>query len=212
MKLSTKQKDALMEIINIGFGQAARSLGRMVNRQVLLDAPYVDIIPINELEGALSELAESSLLTVHQLFSGELSGDMILLFDTFSAPRLATLFSQGQNLEDMEDSASSVIEDLDYIDPLTELGNIMLGAFASSFGNLLHIQIRFSVPEMHKLSLLSMLETIKIGEEEMRYAVIVRIYFRLIEEEIQSRMLIVMGIDSLESLFKAIKAEGFLAS
>jgi chemotaxis protein CheC len=210
MNLSAIQKAALMELINIGFGQAARSLGSMVNRQVHLDAPYLEVIPISNLDSALYELADTSVLTIHQFFSGELSGDMMLLFDARSTPRLAQLFKHGQDGDTRVKSDCDTSEEADDIDCLTELGNILLGAFASSFGNLLHIQIRFTVPELKKDSLLSMLESIKMGNEEVRYAVIIRIFFRLIEDDIESRMLIVMGVSSLEALFKAIEKQGFI--
>lgn len=208
MNLSEKHRDALMEIINIGFGQAARSLGLMVNRQVLLEAPYVEVIPITELENALSELADSSLLTVHQMFSGELSGDMMLLFEAKSAPKLVKLFNRGLTQKLTEEEHSKSVN----VDELAELGNILLGAFAGAFGNLLHIQIRFAVPALHKVSLLSMLDSLKVGKEELRYAVVVRIFFRLVEDDIESRMLIVMGVASLEALLRAIESEGFLAT
>lgn len=210
MKLSDKHRDALIEIINIGFGQAARSLGVMVNRQVLLDAPSVEVIPLTELDKALSEMAESSLLTVHQLFSGQLSGDMMLVFDDQSAQKLVRLIEKSQNQGLNEKSGSSDTVTGEFIDSLIELGNILLGAFAGSFGNLLHIQISFAVPELKKVSLLSMLESIKLGKEELRYAVVVKVFFRLVEDDIESRMLIVMGVASLEALFRAIEAEGFI--
>jgi chemotaxis protein CheC len=153
-------------------------------------------------------LVDSSLLTVHQMFSGELSGDMMLLFEAKSAPKLVKLFNRGltQKLTDEENLKS------DNVDELAELGNILLGAFAGAFGNLLHIQIRFAVPALHKVSLLSMLDSLKVGKEELRYAVVVRIFFRLVEDDIESRMLIVMGVASLEALLRAIESEGFLAT
>jgi chemotaxis protein CheC len=209
MDLKTNQKDALTEIINIGCGQAARSLSMMVNKRVILEAPSVDIVPIYQLTTALTELEDSSLLTIHQLFSGAITGDMMLLFDMESAPRLLKMFYEQQALYTTR-GESSPTTDSDNYESLTELGNILLGAFAGSFGNLLHIQIRFAVPELHKISLISMLDSLKVGKEELRYAVVVKIFFRLLDEDIQSRMLIVMGVASLETLFEAIEEQGFI--
>jgi chemotaxis protein CheC len=211
MILKPNQRDALTEIINIGCGQAARSLGLMVNRRVVLEAPTLDIVPLTELESALSEMGDSNLLTVHQLFTGTMSGDMMLLFEADSVPRLFKLVSeQHPSILSAEEHGSIDSRKPDYYESLTELGNILLGAFAGSFGNLLHVQIRFAVPKLHKVSLISMLDSLMVGYEELRYAVVVKIYFRLMEDDIESRMLIVMGIASLEELFKAIAEQGFI--
>jgi chemotaxis protein CheC len=207
MKLRDDQKDALGELINIGFGQAAYALARIVEQRVILEAPDINIVPLRELGNTLEDMGDERLLTIHQLFSGKLSGDMMLLFDLDSALKLTRLLNNKyqRKIEKFPDTLEASA-----FDSLSEIGNILLSAFAGSFGNLLHIQISFAVPQLHKVSLLSMLESLVVGENEIRYALVVKIFFRLVEDDVQSHMLIVMGIHSLENLFQAMVEEGFL--
>ena len=49
MELTAVQRDALTELINIGFGRAAASLSRLTGYRVLLDVPSVSIHPMERL-------------------------------------------------------------------------------------------------------------------------------------------------------------------
>jgi chemotaxis protein CheC len=48
MKLTAVQEDALIELLNIGFGRAAASLSQLTGHRVLLEVPHVTIHPIDE--------------------------------------------------------------------------------------------------------------------------------------------------------------------
>ena len=43
MELSPVQQDALVELLNIGFGRAAASLSQLTGHRVLLDVPQVTL-------------------------------------------------------------------------------------------------------------------------------------------------------------------------
>ena len=48
MELNTVQHDALVELLNIGFGRAGASLSKLTQQRVLLDVPHVAIHPITQ--------------------------------------------------------------------------------------------------------------------------------------------------------------------
>ena len=48
MLLTDKQSDALAELINIAFARTAASLSELSGHRVLLNAPGVDVVPIDE--------------------------------------------------------------------------------------------------------------------------------------------------------------------
>ena len=52
MKLTAVQEDALIELLNIGFGRAAASLSQLTGHRVLLEVPHVTIHPIDELSAS----------------------------------------------------------------------------------------------------------------------------------------------------------------
>ena len=51
MELTAVQQDALIELLNIGFGRAAASLSQLTGHRVLLEVPQVTIHPIDEVAG-----------------------------------------------------------------------------------------------------------------------------------------------------------------
>src|SRR5262249_6091664 len=170
MLLTEKQKDALGEVINIAFARAAASLSELSGHRVLLDAPGIDVIPIHEVSAALSKFIKAEVVTVHQIFSGPVTGDALLLLADRGARTLTDLVcapplpSIGLDEADRE--------------ALTEVGNILLNACLGVFGNLLHVHVTFSMPRLYLENLDKMLRSITIGSEDLRFGVVVSTEFR----------------------------------
>lgn len=202
MLLSEQQRDALSELINIGFGRAASALSILVGQRVLLEAPLVNLFPITQMGEALDSLSGDEITTVHQVFSGKLSGDAMLLMDTTSATALVDLLSGGigqpRKMTDQDRET------------LRETGNILLNAFTGSFGNLLHVHISFAVPRLHYDSLQNMMTSLMIDQRELEYALIVRVNFRVIQGDVSGYVIIVMGIQSFEALMDAMRVSGYI--
>ena len=79
MDLSTDQQDALIELINIGFGRAAAALSKLTGHRVQLEVPQVAMCPMEEMAERLRPLLGNELATVHQIFSGPVGGDALLV-------------------------------------------------------------------------------------------------------------------------------------
>ena len=203
MFINSTELDALSELINIGFGRAASALSTLVGRRVLLEAPQVSVYPISELEKTLIDLNNDELTNVHQIFKGKLAGDAMLLMEAYSASILVDLLSGGPGRPHTITASDR--------ETLVEAGNILLNAFIGSFGNLLRVHITFTVPRLKLESLREILNALSIDNLEVEYAMIVKTHFRLAQGDVRGYMVIVMGIQSLETLFEAMKAEGYLA-
>jgi chemotaxis protein CheC len=93
---------------------------------------------------------------------------------------------------------------------LVETGNILLNAFMGSFGNLLRVHITFTVPHLRQEYLREILTTLGSNNQDIEYALVVRIQFHLTQGDISGYVIIVMGISSIETLVHAMRAEGFL--
>ncbi len=203
MMLTPTQKDALGELINIGFGRSANALSMLVSQRVVLEAPEVDIFPTAELKTVLKPLSDNEIVNVHQVFRGKLAGDAMLLMNSSSASILVEMLSGGAG-------ASHELTPIDR-EALIETGNILLNAFIGSFGNLLKVHITFTVPHLQLESLKSILDTLAVGDREIEYALVVKIQFRLIQGNVTGFVIIVMGIESLEALFNSMRSEGYIA-
>jgi len=200
MILNENQKDALSELINIAFSRTTASLSELTGNRIILEPPKVDIVPIDELQDRLLKEINGDVATVHQIFSGPVSGDALFLLDHQGAIKLASLIS-GVDLE------------VDYMTPslkevLMEIGNILLNACLGMFGNLLQLHITFSVPKIHLESLDVMLDTLIISQQELKYALIAITQFKVRDSSIKGYLVIVLGVSSLERLLESLEKIG----
>src|SRR5947209_8196662 len=120
MQLTERQNDALAELINIAFSRTAASLSELTGSRILLDVPKVALYPVDELSARLAEFLPSELASVHQVFTGPLTGDALLLLNYEGAVMLTDLLTDGAVKSNrLNESAREV---------LAEAGNILLNA------------------------------------------------------------------------------------
>jgi chemotaxis protein CheC len=88
---------------------------------------------------------------------------------------------------------------------LTEVGNILLNACLGTFGNLLHVQVSFSVPHLNLDTLHHVLQSLLINSEGLRYALVVQAGFKLKDAEVTGYLVIVLSVASLDRLIRAVE-------
>lgn len=198
MDLTPTQQDALKELLNIGFGRAAASLSQLTGHRVLLEVPAVSIHPLAELKNALSHVITEDVASVHQIFSGPVAGDALLVLNHRAAGILKQLLTDDPPLPLHVDASAREV--------LTEVGNILLNACLGTFGNLLNVQVSFSIPHLDLDTLQGVLQSLLINREGMRYGLLVHAGFRLRDAEITGYLVIVLSVASLDRLIKAVEA------
>ena len=197
MELTALQQDALVEVINIGFGRAAASLSKLTGQRVQLEVPQITMCPIAELGERLRPMIQSDVASVHQIFSGSVAGDALLVIDQHSAAILKELLTNEPALPlEIDASAREV---------LTEIGNILLNACLGTFGNILKVKVSFSVPHLTLDTLESVVGSISVDRQGLRYALIVHSHFRLRESSLTGYLVIVLGVGSIELLIRALE-------
>lgn len=197
MTLTEVQKDAVTELVNIAFSRTAAALSEITGNRVELAAPEVSAHPISGLLPALGRFVRGEVATVHQIFGGPVSGDAFLLLDIEGAARLVSLLADaGAPTTQMGASAREV---------LAEIGNILLNACLGVFGDLLQVRFTFAVPRLHLDSLGSMLDSLVIGVDEIRHALLVGARFRVRASEVTGCMVLVLGVSSLDLFVQAIE-------
>jgi chemotaxis protein CheC len=197
LELTPAQHDALIELLNIGFGRAAASLSELTGHRVLLDVPNVSVHPIEELTAALRQVVEDEVASVHQIFSGPVGGDALLILDHRAAGMLKELLTNEPPLPlPIDPSAREV---------LTEVGNILLNACLGTFGNILKVQVSFSVPHLNLDTLHEVMRSLLINREGLRYALVVHAGFKLRDAEVRGYLVIVLSVASLDRLIRAVE-------
>jgi chemotaxis protein CheC len=197
MQLNERQNDALTELINIAFSRTAASLSELTGHRVVLDVPKVAIYPVSELSARLSMFLPAELASVHQVFTGPLTGDALLLLNYDGAVTLTELLTdEALQSHRLNESAREV---------LTEVGNILLNACLGVFGNLLQVRVSFSVPRLHLETLDGLIRSLVIDKEELRYALVVYTAFRVRDSAISGYLVIALSVVSLDRLIQEVE-------
>jgi chemotaxis protein CheC len=196
MQLTAYQQDALTELINIGFGRAAASLSKLTGHRVILEVPKIGTYEIGEVADILGPVLGGDIASVHQIFSGPVSGDALLILDYPAAVMLKELLT--------DEPALPLPFDASAREALTEVGNILLNACLGTFGNLLKVQVSFSVPRLTLESLRGVLESLAVDHEELRYAIVIHAAFRLRDSAVTGYLVMVLGVASLDRLLRTL--------
>ena len=197
MQLTSVQQDALVELLNIGFGRAAASLSQLTGHRVLLDVPQVTLHEIGEVTEALGRVVRGPVASVHQIFTGPVSGDALLILDEPGAAILKELLTSEPALPLPIDASAREV--------LTEVGNILLNACLGTFGNLLKVQVSFSVPHLNIEHVGAILESLMVGQQGIRYALVVHAAFRLRDTQVTGYLMIVLSVASLDRLMRGVE-------
>jgi len=191
MELTASQNDALTELINIGYARAAAALSDLTGHRISLEVPEVAIHLMSDIKDRLSRVIKGEVASVHQVFSGPLRGNAILLLDREAALLLNGLLTDRANSAELDGAAREVI---------TEVGNIVLTACLGAFGNLLKVQVSFTVPYLQVESVHRVLSSITVGGNELEYALVIHTRFQMRASNVIGYLVIILGVTSLETL------------
>ncbi|HVS53162.1 MAG TPA: chemotaxis protein CheC [Opitutaceae bacterium] len=197
MELTTSQKDALTELINIGYGRAAGALSELTGYRVTLEVPRITMHRIEQITPLLAHLIEGEVASVNQIFSGPIAGNALLMLDEHAAAMLSRLLSDDDSMGNSLDANGREI--------ITEVGNILLNACLGVFGNLLRVQVTFAVPRLEVNSAGRVLESIAVGGEELRYGLMIHTRFHLRASNVTGYMIIILGITSLDRMLRELE-------
>lgn len=136
--LSPKQKELLERIIKLSTDSSAVALSEMTNRSIFLQSPRLDVISLDAITN-IAGGAESTAISACLTFSGEISGNMLLLFPGNSAFKLINqvLREDSEGIEELNEMATSV---------LGEVGNLVNSYFLSTLSDYVGLDLRPSSP------------------------------------------------------------------
>jgi len=138
--LNNMQIDVLREIGNIGAGNAATALAKIINKKVNMEVPKVKILEfkdVNEMLGGAENLVAGILLKV----TGDLKGSILFMMDIKAAHILVNIL-MGKPVDNVEEFGE--IE----FSALKEVGNILAGSYLSALSSLTKLMIMPSVPDI----------------------------------------------------------------
>jgi len=138
--LNSMHIDVLKEIGNIGAGNAATALAKMLNKRIDMEVPKVKILEfkdVNEILGGAEILVVGILLRI----TGDLSGYIMFILE-YNAAHLLVNILMGKPSSDLNEFSELEAS------ALKEIGNILAGSYISALSSLTNLKISPSVPDM----------------------------------------------------------------
>lgn len=188
--LSAVEHDALTELVNIGVGRAANSLRELVDEEVCLTVPSLEIISREEAVLIIRQGNSYPLIAVRQGFQGEFSGCALLIFPEPNSLELVRAVTRGElSLDDVLELEQEA---------LAEIGNVILNGCMATIANLLERNLTMSLPEIIRGSGANIFELSPSGADDG--ILFIRINFSVKDRKISGYVAIVMDFFSLAAL------------
>lgn len=131
--------DVLRELGNIGAGNAATALARMLNKRVDMDVPEVKILEFKEVSDIMG--AETIVVGILLNVSGDMDASIMFLLEHEAAHILVNML-MGRPVDDKNE-----FTEID-MSALKEIGNILTGSYLSALSALTNLRLIASVPDM----------------------------------------------------------------
>lgn len=137
--LNSLQIDVLREIGNIGAGNAATALSKMISKRIDMDVPKVNILEFKD----VAELVggpEAEVVGIYFKVTGDITGSIMFLMDKNSSKQLTNLL-----MSKVDDT--DILDDMD-LSALQEMGNIISGSYLSALSSLTGLKLIVSIPSL----------------------------------------------------------------
>lgn len=131
--------DVLKELGNIGSGNAATALAKIIDKKVDMNVPQVNVMEFNDVADILGG-AETTVVGIYFEMSGDVLGNIMFCLDFKSAKNLVDIiFSREKNDKDLSEMDISA---------LSEVGNILAASYVNSLSSLTGLKLKISVPSI----------------------------------------------------------------
>jgi len=193
--LTELERDALAELSNVAMARAATSLRQMVQTEVLLSVPSVQIMTPDEAAEIVGKPDNPNLVAVRQDFSGPFAGRALLIFpEATSLELVRAVAGQQLAIEDIVD-----LED----EALAETGNIILNSWVATLANLLKKRLTMSLPMVIRRDRHHIFESAK---PDVAVILFLHIKFDIRSKQIGGYVALMMDVPSIGEL-RALIAE-----
>jgi chemotaxis protein CheC len=142
-KLNSFQIDVLKEIGNIGAGNAATALAKMLRRKVDMDVPKVKVLKFQEVSEILGR-ADIPVVGLLLRVTGDIKGSIMFILENEAARIWVNILMGKTHAERNECLKFDEIE----ISALNEIANIISSSYLSALSTLTGLNIMPSVPEL----------------------------------------------------------------
>jgi len=188
--------DVLKEIGNIGAGNAATSLAKMLNKKIDMDVPQVKLLEFKDVPSLIGG-EENLIIGIYFNLEGDLTGSFMFLLDKESALGLLNMIMPMEFTE-FDEMCNSALK---------EIGNILSGAYISSLASLTNLEISISVPfiSYDMAGAILSVPAIQFGMVSDNVLIVENNFFEDDKfDSIKGYFLLVPDLDSYDTLLKSL--------
>lgn len=136
--MNLQELDVMREIGSIGTSHAATALSKMIQKEIRISIPEVNVLGYDDAVNRIGNIEEVVAATLVEM-NGDVNGVMLFLFNlefanTVLEKLLGNELTSFMELDELANSA------------LTEVGNIMISSYINAFSKLVGVDIGVSVP------------------------------------------------------------------
>lgn len=203
--VEAEELDVFKEIGNIGAGNAATALAGILNVQITMEIPEVQIVPFNNIVNILNG-PETLVVGLLVDMSGDLNGYILLILEMGDAYEMASM-ATGQKGIVPADHSTIVLNEME-TSALNEIANILVGSYLSAICSMTGLNIKPAVPQMAMdmvgaiMSIVA-IEYGKIGESVL----FLKTQFSDVSKDLTGHFFLIPDFDSYKILMNSLGLE-----
>jgi chemotaxis protein CheC len=198
VQLSVDQRDALQEVANIGMGQAGAALARILDAQVILSIPRIQVVHASNLEHSIKAMmgaGSEDVTAVRQSFRADVEGEAIVVYGEAGCAGLWDLMGYEQGADRSGLGAGREL--------LFDVANILIGACIGSIFQQLGRSLSFSAPSLvaQNVPVEGLLD---VASLPWKIALLLEVNFGLIDRQFTCHLLTLMPEASIHIVKRAV--------
>ncbi len=195
--MNLQELDVMKEISSIGTSHAATSLSKLLQKEVRISIPEVNVLGYEQTVNKIGDIEELVAATLVQM-SNEVEGLMLFIFklDLANVVLEKLIGRTYESFQDLDELAYSALE---------EIGNIIICSYVNAFTQLVGVEIDLSVPSS-TLNMLGGILTVPIAEYgyETDKLMYINAEFIIDGRKLSDGLLMLPDIPSLNSILEKL--------
>lgn len=198
INLTEMEHDALRECANVGIGNAATALSKLLHKKIGIQIPETKIMPLKDFSSYIGG-AETVVSGIYLHVHGDLKGEVLFLFSCHEAIELTNLLLGTMGMKPEKEG------DLDE-SGFMEMANIVVGSYLNALADMLDLKILPSVPHAATDMAQALVDhvLIELGKHSDSMLT-VKTMIQVDEHNIGGSFLIIFDTDSLVAILKRLK-------
>lgn len=197
-ELTALQLDALKEFGNIGAGNAATGLSKLLHKTVGISIPYSGLVDVEKIPRILGG-EEMPVTAVYIHVSGTFSASLVLVFSLEQALQLAGLLlgKENRKLQTLDEESKSA---------LRELGNICSSSYLLALSQFIKVKLTGSVPALASDMLQAVLDEILADfAAQAKKVLVLETEFEVEKIKIHGHFLFMPDLEGLKKILTALE-------